>query len=145
MNETQVTKAGELAEGLRRIAAMVEQFPHLVDEMHLDWQFDRVTVPVWTKGEVVSFARAGKAAGAQVAKHQNDQYAGVDLTFGAASLHVYVARDKVCERIVTGTREVTEEVPDPEALKAVPKVAVTKTVEDVEWRCMPLLADEVAS
>jgi hypothetical protein len=47
----------------------------------------------------------------------------------------------VCERVVTGTRLETKEVPDPEALKAVPLVTVTETVEDVEWRCMPLLAD----
>jgi hypothetical protein len=50
-------------------------------------------------------------------------------------------RDEVCERVVTGTREVTETVPDPEALAAVPTVEVTKTVEDVEWVCRPLLGD----
>jgi hypothetical protein len=42
---------------------------------------------------------------------------------------------------VVGTREVTEEVPDPEALAAVPKVTVTRTVEDVRWECRPLLAE----
>jgi hypothetical protein len=49
-------------------------------------------------------------------------------------------RETVCERVVTGTREVTVTVPDPEALAAVPKVTVTKFVDDVEWRCGSVLA-----
>jgi hypothetical protein len=39
---------------------------------------------------------------------------------------------------VTGTYEVTEEVPDPDA--DVPMVTVTRTVENVEWDCHPVLA-----
>jgi hypothetical protein len=54
-------------------------------------------------------------------------------------------RNEVCEKVVTGTREVTKEVPDPEALAAVPKVTVTETVEDVEWRCHPILDAAVQS
>ena len=38
--------------------------------------------------------------------------------FAGIVFAVYAERDEVCERVVTGTREVTEEVPDPEALKA---------------------------
>jgi hypothetical protein len=60
------------------------------------------------------------------------EFAGIRLVASAA-------RDEVCERVVTGTREVTREVPDPEALAAVPTVTVTETVEDVEWVCAPLL------
>lgn len=48
-------------------------------------------------------------------------------------------RNEVCERVVTGTREVTKEVRDPEALASVPMVTVTEVVEDVEWRCGSLL------
>jgi hypothetical protein len=49
-------------------------------------------------------------------------------------------RNAVCERVVTGTREVTKTVKDPEALAAVPEIEVTETVEDVEWRCGSILA-----
>jgi hypothetical protein len=42
---------------------------------------------------------------------------------------------------VTGTREVTEQVPDPEALAAVPTTTVTRTEDVTEWVCRPLLAD----
>jgi len=59
--------------------------------------------------------------------------------FSGMVLAAYAPRNEVCERVVTGTREVTREVPDPEALAAVPKVVVTETVEDVTWECIPLL------
>lgn len=65
----------------------------------------------------------------------------VSRSFAGLAVYAQADREEVCERVVLGTRDVTEEVPDPEALKAVPKVIVTKTVEDVEWRCMPLLAE----
>jgi hypothetical protein len=50
------------------------------------------------------------------------------------TLDVQVTREAVCERIVTGTRQVT--VP---AVEATPERV--QTVEDVEWRCLPLLAE----
>jgi hypothetical protein len=45
----------------------------------------------------------------------------------------------VCERVVVATREVEMEEPDPVAVAALPKVTRTVTVEDVEWKCAPLL------
>ena len=67
-----------------------------------------------------------------------------DLTGELDGLHITLTafRDTVCERVVTGTREVTRTVKDPEAIAAVPEVEVTETVEDVEWRCGSLLAPE---
>lgn len=71
-------------------------------------------------------------------------YRGTDFdlkgSLDGLHLHVIADRDSVCERVVTGTREVTREVPDPVALAAVPTTVVTETVEDVEWRCAPLLS-----
>ena len=49
-------------------------------------------------------------------------------------------REDVCRRVVTGTREVTRTVKDPDALAQVPEVEITETVEDVTWECGPLLA-----
>jgi hypothetical protein len=59
---------------------------------------------------------------------------------GGLRLKLSAYRSEVCERVVTGTREVTETVPDPEALAAVPEVEVTRVIEDVEWRCHSILA-----
>ncbi|MCU1677680.1 MAG: hypothetical protein JWM93_2438 [Frankiales bacterium] len=61
------------------------------------------------------------------------------------NVQMIVDRDAVCERVVTGTREVTEDVPDPAALAAVPTTTVTRTVEDVEWVCRPLLTEAASA
>ena len=53
-------------------------------------------------------------------------------------LSIYVTRDQVCERIVTGTKSVT--------IPAKPRVpARVVEVEDVEWRCEPVLAEAVSA
>lgn len=62
---------------------------------------------------------------------------------GVIELQVGAYRDQVCERVVTGTREVTKTIPDPTV--EVPVVEVTETVEDVEWICGPLLAKAVTT
>lgn len=136
-----IEKATALAADFRRLADFIEANPELADT-YLGYAMQGFNLPVQTRDRVVGLARMGMRAGFAVTKHQNDNFAGVDITVGdSISLHVYARRDEVCERIVTGTREVTEEVPDPEALAAVPKVTVTRVEEDVEWRCLPLLAE----
>lgn len=77
----------------------------------------------------------------------DDNTYGFDLVgeIHGLKLEATAPRSEVCERIVVGTREVTREIPDPEALAAVPTTTVTETVEDVEWRCAPLLASEPVS
>ena len=62
---------------------------------------------------------------------------------GGVRVKVIANRDEVCERVVTGTREVTKTVPDP--MVTVPTIEVTETVEDVEWVCGPLLREQVTS
>ncbi len=140
-----VSNAARLAAQIRRLADFVEDNPELVH--HLSYTFNRMLVPgVRTRENVATFARAGVAARAKVSKHQGDNWAGVDIRFGPdLSLHVYVDREEICERVVTGTREVTEMVPDPEHVAAAPLVEKTTVVEDVEWVCHPILADEAGT
>ena len=59
------------------------------------------------------------------------------------AVEVVAYRKDVCERVVTGTREVTKSIPDPDV--EVPTVEVTEVVEDVEWVCSPLLAEQAVS
>jgi hypothetical protein len=69
----------------------------------------------------------------------NDRLFSIDGRLpGGINIKVIADRGEVCERVVTGTREVTEEVPDPTA----PKLTVTRTVEDVEWVCGSILAGQ---
>ncbi len=135
--------ANEQAVSLRRLADIVEANPNLART--LAYALKGIIVPlVWDgqRDDMAAWARAAAQAGAKVDKQVRDNYDQFKLivTIGALGLEILADRDEVCERVVTGTREVTEEVPDPEALAAVPKVTVTKVVEDVEWRCGSLLA-----
>jgi hypothetical protein len=128
-------RAQALADGLRRLASLVEK---LGDEALIyDYEFTLgyANMPVDDKDALAAHIRAGLDAGAEIEKSYSDAYAGAYLKFGPVAVRPYAARDLVCERVVTGTQEVTEEVADPEALAAVPKVSVTRTVDVVEWRC----------
>lgn len=135
------TIGDEIADGLIAVAALMRARPDLAETFQ--YQVSRWLVPAQTRDRVATYARAGARLGAEVSKHQDDDWAGVDLAFGRVKLHVYVAREEICERIVTGTHKVTEEVPDPEKLAAVPKVSQTRTEEIIEWRCHPILAAEL--
>jgi hypothetical protein len=90
------------------------------------------------RDDLAAIARAMGSA-SKVVQPDSDRFY-VLRKFGAITLTASADRAEVCDRVVTGTREVTREVPDPEALAAVPKVTVTETVEDVDWVCGPLLA-----
>lgn len=82
------------------------------------------------------FALAVRAIGKGV-KVPNDKWMKVQRQFGPVMVEAFIDRAMVCRKVVTGTREVTREMPDPEA----PVVTVTETVEDYEWQCdEPLLA-----
>lgn len=102
---------------------------------------EKVTFYLRTREQMRTFARLFPGRLDKRTWERRDGDGGrMELHGHLAGLHLYasVERDEVCERIVTGTRQVTEEVPDP----AAPKITVTRTVEDVEWRCMPLLAED---
>ena len=136
-----VELAGRQAAGLRALADLIEAHPGLA--VHMRYSLDRVLVCVTVaedqKGALAAFLRAAPKRSRK--NFEDGKWAAVDVDLGAVKLHVYADRDQVCERVVVGTREVTEEVPDPEALAAVPTMTQTRTEEIVEWQCRPLLAD----
>jgi hypothetical protein len=134
----------DIAHELVQLAAFVRANPNLADD--LSFTFNRLLIPVSFREKhreiIAAFARAGKASQVEVTKSFDDEWGGVLLTFGRyVGLHVYAHREQVCERIVTGTREVEEEIPDPGA----PKIKRIRTEEIVEWQCAPLLAEEVSA
>jgi len=61
-----------------------------------------------------------------------------DNIFDYFSATIFASRDAVCERIVTGTKEVAHD-----AVEAVD--AFTETVDVVEWECMPLLTEKAVA
>lgn len=136
--------ADRLAGDIERYAAFIRANPDIAAA----WIGDRFLIPLSNKENpaavMADILRRGRRAGATVTKNVNDTYAGALLSFGSITVDVYAQRDLVCERVVVGTHEEQVEEQDPEALAAVPVVKVKKTVEDVEWRCTPLLAAERA-
>lgn len=144
MTTTELTLAEQQAAGLRALADVIEANPDLATR----FTRDTIHMTIHTRGEdeaaeLAEWARLAKAHGASVSKDIGELMYNVVATFaGSVKVAMLAYRDQVCERVVTGTETVTEEVPDPEALAAVPTVTVTREVEQVEWVCRPLLAND---
>jgi len=136
--------ADDMAKGLVNLANMIRKNPQLADEMRIT--FDRMMVPVSTAADptamMAAFVRARHDGHATVSKTETtDSHAMVMLHLSdSVALQVYAQRDLVCERIVVGTEQVTETVPDPEALAKVPTITQTVDREIVEWSCPSILA-----
>jgi hypothetical protein len=145
---TDTDKRAAYIEGLHQIADFLSEHPE-VPLPHLGAYAEGSPLPalsIYVYGDnpratMATIARAMTDSGASVQKRVKDSTGSFQAwrEFGGLVLVATASRGDVCERVVTGTREVTEEVPDPEAVAAVPKVTVTKVVEDVEWVCKPLL------
>jgi len=91
-----------------------------------------------------ALAGAARAFPCTWAKNVSDgklrSYFDLDGRIGGLMVQLTADRDAVCKRVVTGIRQVTEMVKDPERLAEVPEIEVTRTVEDVTWECGSLLA-----
>jgi hypothetical protein len=132
-------KRAEYIAGLRMLADVLETNPHL--RLPFDGNVSELDVMPHgdQRQELADWARVlpGRKDKGEVA----GRYLTLKGAFRGLKVKLICDREEVCERVVTGTREVTETVPDPELVAAVPVVTVTTTVEDVVWRCRPLLAD----
>jgi hypothetical protein len=146
--------ADELAAGLCQLAAMVKaspEFAPLFSRMVTRLE-DNHLQAVQGLGDnaavLAAFARAALKHGAKITKSaggDDGKYFDVTASWGPVTAKAWTMREQVCERVVTGVKTVTETVPDPEALAAVPTVEVTHEVETVDWVCKPLLAAETTA
>ncbi|WP_433520063.1 hypothetical protein ACQP2T_63725 (plasmid) [Nonomuraea sp. CA-143628] len=128
--------------GLRALADILDAHPELPLPYHGDVaELDWIEVDENARRHAAVFARVMPGT---VAKSVSDGAGQFYLKFKlhGLSLRVISTRAQMCERVVTGTRTVVIEEPDPEALALVPKVTRTEVVEDVEWQCRPVLATE---
>lgn len=110
---------------------------------HVNDDGTRLKLSNYGINEAAELAEAARTLGGEWEKRAEDASGLFYLSREVAPGVVYelVAwREAVCQRVVTGTREVEVEEPDPEMVAALPVVKRTQTVEDVEWRCEPLLA-----
>jgi hypothetical protein len=128
--------------GLRALADLLDQHP----EVPLPYDGTSTPITIMHLGTNPAtrdaFAATVRAFPGHRSKDADGTYFDVTVDVHGLKVKVTTYRDAVCERVVTGTREVTREVPDPDALAAVPTTTVTETVEDVRWECAPLTAPE---
>lgn len=138
------TLAQQQAAGLRALADLIEQNPQAAQWLRHTLTYSGINAHLRSDSDKAAqqaeFARIARRYGATTTKDISDKFHNVVADFGAVKVDMIAYREEVCERVVTGTREVTEEVPDPVALAAVPTTTVTTVVEDIEWVCRPLLA-----
>ena len=130
-------RAGYTA-GLRQLADLLDAHPEIIP-LPTQGNFSPISICVWDREGFLAAVRALPGMRSKAATTE-DYYRVDALLSGGLKVQVVTTRDTVCERVVTGTREVTREVPDPAALATVPMQTVTETVEDVEWVCLPLTA-----
>lgn len=82
-------------------------------------------------------------------KAESGSHLTLDGMCAGVPVDLWLTREQVCERVVIGQREVTEQVRVGEDTR--PVETVTHTEDVVEWRCHPLLdaaddtADEVSA
>ena len=68
-------------------------------------------------------------------KDVSDKWFYLVKSFGPHDIRASARRDEVCEQVQVGTREVTEEIPDPAHMIDVPTITVTREEPVYEWRC----------
>lgn len=127
----------EYIAGLRALADLLEQRPELMAPTGY-----LTVVPLGEQQCREQLAAWARALPGRKDKEINDRFANLVGALRGLKLKVLAYRDEVCERVVTGVETVTKTVKDPEALAAVPEIEVTEEVEQVEWVCRPMLADE---
>ena len=137
-------KRAEYTKGLRALADLLDANPDL-ELPYTGSGSEILIIPDRDGDQKAQIAAWARALPGEKSKGVRGDAFDLYGSLHGLKLLVIVQRDQVCRRVVTGTREVTEQVPDPDALAAVPTVTVTKTVEDVEWVCEPILSEQVAS
>lgn len=134
------TKRERFIDGHRVVASILETHPE-------------IPLPSLICGYMFGFygkdARERMAAAARifpcswtkdVTETEYGEYFKLRGEIGGIRVELSAERESICRKIVTGTHEVTEMVPDPAKLAEVPEVEVTRVVEDVVWECGPLLS-----
>ncbi|MEV4161437.1 hypothetical protein [Nonomuraea dietziae] len=140
-------RRAEYVKGLRALADILEAHPEVplpYDGSSPD--YGRITFSdfLHSKDPRADMAATRRALGVPVAKSAREDYFDLHGNLHGLYFTLTAFRSDVCERVVVDRQEIDVEVPDPEALALVPKVKRTEVVEQVEWRCSPLLTGSAA-
>jgi hypothetical protein len=137
-------RRAEYIKGLRMFADLLEQNPDTIPMPYAcgEGRDENGRVSLWFHASAGD-PRERMAAAARVfpgklnKEIRHGEYFVLEGSLAGFHLAFTATRNDVCQRIVTGEREVTLKVPDPTV--KVPLVEVTETVEDVVWKCPPSL------
>lgn len=140
MTEPTDQQRADYVAGLRALAEVLEQHP----EVPLPYNPTQGVISfhfLFGENPRADMAATVRALPCRLDKDpRGDDYFDLIGRLHGLNVRLVAFRQDVCTRVVVGTREVEEEVPDPDALAQVPTVTQTRLVEDVEWQCTPLLA-----
>ncbi len=127
----------QFIEGLRAVAEFYEENPGAwYDGMHLT-----LNMYVWGRAARKTLAETARAFG-QCNKVYDDNNITVSRQFSEqVTVAVFAPRARVCRRVVLGSRILPARI-----VPAIEEVSLPAVrVEIVEWRCDPLLQDDVES
>jgi hypothetical protein len=134
-----------LKQGLRDLLAFIKanddfnfeacKHPNLVELDFPTWWLEKCDAATQKSVLTDLVKRLGHAK-----KDYTEGFVNIDRRFGDhVRLHISAERQTVCERIVVGQRIVPAH--DEYTVPAEPE----KTVDIVEWKCAPILAEELTS
>lgn len=129
----------KLAGRLRVAAKWLEEHPEF-NAYGVDASPSGVRITNYSADTAEEIAELVRRIGGRWDKEHDDSFfkARKEIAEGVVA-EIAAWRENVCERVVVGQREIEVTEPDPEAVAALPQVTQTKVIEDVEWRCPPLL------
>ena len=130
------TERSEYTAGLRALADMLDTHPDL-ELPYTGGPHSTMNVLPLRVNQRAQMAAWARALPGRVDKApRGDDYFDLTGMIRGITVCVIADRDEVCERVVTGTREVErEEVVTPATTRT-----ITATEETVEWRCAPVLS-----
>ena len=143
MNESTEDQRAEYVAGLRALADLIEKNPTLPlpSKRRAEWAFGFAYGS--DEARRAAIAEAARIIPGRLDKNDptasdyNAKYYVLTGKLHGLEIELWAERDQVCRRVVTGTREVTKEIPT-----AVEEVTITEEI--VEWVCEPLLAGAVS-
>jgi len=117
------------AADLRQLADFLDGNPALAQRAHIPTVY---LIAV----DATEFKSNNELLGA-FTKSSTDNWLNATKTFGSISVQSTIRHENICEKVVTGTRKVTQYVPaDPDYVA--PEYVAVEVEEDVtEWVCPP--------
>lgn len=130
------TEMQQYVEGVRQYLAWLEDNQDMdrVDDFKLDTKYSPKYIFCSDKQEMAEVVRA---APGRVEKGFDNSHFNASFNIGGVHFMAFTSRDNVCEKIVTGQKEVRTMVPAPDA----EMIEQITYVDEFEWSCVePLLA-----